>query len=628
MDYETLKNCFVAVFEHYKTTEKKIFVVHALRNDFAEFVSFLIQNIQEEERHISYNGLGFDAQITEYILADWEDWIKLTSEEIANEIYLKAQYVINQSSNKDWLDFYEGNMQIPQLDVFKLNHWDNPAKRSSLKWIQFSMDWHNLQDMPIHHSTEITTQEELDMIIHYCINDVQSTKKILYKSKKQIALRKDLTKEYKLNLYSASEPRISKELFLHFLSKATGLRKNEIKYSRTKRNEIVLKNIILPYIKFTHPELQKLLEDFNKIIVDPENTKGSIKLSVPYKGVKIDYGLGGVHGARESGLYEASEGMTIMTSDVTSYYPNLAIRNKWAPAHIPKEEFCKLYEWFFEERKKIPKSDPRNYVYKIILNSTYGLSNDKYSFLYDPQFTMQITVNGQLSLTMLCEMIMERIPGATLLMLNTDGLETMIPNEFIDDYMEVCKEWEEMTMLNLEHDEYQKLVLGDVNNYIAVFKNGKTKCKGRFEFEDLALHKNKSHLIIPKGIYNYFVNDIPPEQYLEQNRNIFDYCIGKKIKGAWYFKELSTQNGEYVEENLQKTIRYYVSKSGSKILKCHKTDGRELRTEAGKWLQTVFNVYKERPWEEYNVDDQYYLQAIYKEIENIAGARVKQLSMF
>ena len=82
--------------------------------------------------------------------------------------------------------------------------------------------------------------------------------------------------------------------------------------------------------------------------------------------------------------------MIIMSSDVVSFYPNLGIRNKWAPAHLPQETFCQLYEWFFEERKKIPKKDPKNYVYKIILNSTYGLSNDENSFLYDPEFTMRI----------------------------------------------------------------------------------------------------------------------------------------------------------------------------------------------------------------------------------------------
>ena len=89
----------------------------------------------------------------------------------------------------------------------------------------------------------------------------------------------------------------------------------------------------------------------------------------------------------------------------------------------------------------------------------------------------------------------------------------------------------EITQLQLEHDEYQKMIVPDVNNYIAVFKYkevnkeewlklqkdnpeyqykrkdgkfyvAKTKCKGRFEFEDLALHKNKSFQIIPKAIFN------------------------------------------------------------------------------------------------------------------------------
>jgi DNA polymerase elongation subunit (family B) len=82
--------------------------------------------------------------------------------------------------------------------------------------------------------------------------------------------------------------------------------------------------------------------------------------------------------------------MIIVSSDVTSFYPNLAIRNGWSPAHLPKKEFCTLYEWFFDERKKISKKDIRNYVYKIILNSTYGLSNDETCFLYDPEFTMRI----------------------------------------------------------------------------------------------------------------------------------------------------------------------------------------------------------------------------------------------
>ena len=68
MDYETLCNCFIAVFEHYKTEERHLFVVCEQRNDFPEFVTFLRKNVTENQWHISYNGLAFDAQITQYVL--------------------------------------------------------------------------------------------------------------------------------------------------------------------------------------------------------------------------------------------------------------------------------------------------------------------------------------------------------------------------------------------------------------------------------------------------------------------------------------------------------------------------------------------------------------------------------
>ena len=103
-------------------------------------------------------------------------------------------------------DYPLWKMKIGQIDLFKMHHWDNPAKRSSLKWIQYSMDWENMLDMPIHHETEIKTLEEIDTILNYNINDVKSTKEIFKRSTEQIQLRKELTKTYGVNLYSASEP--------------------------------------------------------------------------------------------------------------------------------------------------------------------------------------------------------------------------------------------------------------------------------------------------------------------------------------------------------------------------------------------------------------------------------------
>jgi hypothetical protein len=626
MDYETLSNCFIAVFEDIKSEDREIFVIHESRNDIVPFLTFLMKNIELDEWHVSFNGLGFDSQITEHFIANGHDLLDMSGEEIARFAYDKAQDVIRRQNEGEFLQFSPRDLKIKQVDVFKLNHWDNPAKRSSLKWIQFSMDWKNIIDMPIHHSSEIRA-DQIDSIITYCINDVKSTKEIMKRSKEQINLRRALTEEYNIDLFSASEPRISKELFMHFLSKQTGIKKYELKQMRTHRPKITVNDIILPYIDFKTATFQNLLKKFKEVVIYPGETKGGFKYSVQYKGVKTDYGLGGIHGARTSKVYQSTEDMVIMTSDVTSFYPNLAIRNKWSPGHLPQAEFCTLYEWFFEERKKIPKKDPKNYVYKIILNSTYGLSNDANAFLYDPEFTMRITINGQLSLTMLYEMICEEIPGAIPLMQNTDGLETMIPREYVDKYMEICARWEKITNLQLEHDTYSKIVLGDVNNYIAVTEDGKSKCKGRFEYDNLALHKNKSFLIIPKALHAYFVEGIEPEQFMEQNQNIFDYCGGVKIKGDWKFIEHSIVNGEFHKNNLQHTIRYYISNNGSKIVKTNLLDGREIQIESGPWMQTVFIDYEEKKFSDYNINLKFYLEKVKKEIEGLEPNR-NQLSLF
>jgi len=616
MDYETLSNCFIGVFESVKSEEQEIFVCHKSKNDILELVTFFERNIALQEWHVSFNGLAFDSQITEHVLRNKEQLLEMDGEAIARWAYDKAQEIIRKQNEGEFSEFSPRDLQIRQVDVFKLNHWDNPAKRSSLKWIQFSMDWHNIVDMPLHHSTEVVAQQ-IPVIIRYCINDVKSTKEIMLLSKGQIELRKNLTEEYNIDLFSASEPRISKELFLMFLSQQTGIKKWELRQMRTNRPKIVVNDIILPYIQFKTATFQNLLKKFRDVTIYPGETKGGFKYSVQYRGVKTDYGLGGIHGARSSRVYESDADMVIMTSDVTSFYPNLAIRNKWAPAHLPQKEFCELYEWFFDERKKIPKKDPKNYVYKIILNSTYGLSNDANSFLYDPEFTMRITINGQLSLTMLYEMLLEEIPEAIPLMQNTDGLETMIPRDKVDRYMEICAEWEKITNLQLEHDTYSKIVLGDVNNYIAITEDGKSKCKGRFEYENLALHKNKSFLIIPKALHAYFVNGISPEVFLKYNRDIFDYCGGVKIKGDWKFVEHRIVNQQYVTHDLQHTIRYYITKKGSKIVKTNLLDGREIQVESGKWLQKVFTNYVEEPFDNYEVNYDFYLEKIKKEIEGL-----------
>lgn len=633
-DLETLINCFVGVFESYADTTKRIFVIHPLKNDFSELISFLEECKKDKCWFFGYNNIAFDSQIIEHILENKSKYALLSPEEITKNIHDYAQRVIEKSNRGEWLDYAQWKLSMSQVDIYKLNHWDNDAKRTSLKWVQYGMDWHNVEEMPHPHYKPVNGMDTLKKIIKYCINDVGSTKALFLNEnmKKQINLRAKLSREYGLNLYSASEPGISKEMFIHFLSKKLRTEKKFLKDLRTKRDYVAINELILPYIKFETPQFTNMLSWFKKLVIEITDTKiEGPKHTMLYKGVKTIYALGGIHGCTKSGIYESSDTHAIVTADVTSFYPNLAIRNRWSPEHIPKAEFCELYEWFFEERKKYSKKDPLNYLFKIILNSTYGLSKNRHSFLYDPELTFRITVNGQLLLSMLYEMISIAIPDAVPIMQNTDGLEFKIRRESIPIFENICKEWELMTNLQLETDTYSKMIIRDVNNYIAVYskEDKEPKCKGAFEWENLPLHKNKSFLVVTKAIYAYFIKGIKPDDYLETNNNIFDYCAGVKIKGDWFFVQRYIKNGIYNEDKLQKLVRYYIATAGVKLFKCN-PDGRDFQVEAGHWIQRVFNKYVELPFEEYGINKKYYLEQIYQEIANIEGSKkeLTQTSLF
>jgi hypothetical protein len=420
----------------------------------------------------------------------------------------------------------------------------------------------------------------------------------------------------------------------------------DFKTLRTFRESIVVKDIILPYTKFQTPDFQGLLDSFNELVIDPLKTKDAFKYCIKTRGITIDYGLGGVHGATVPGIYKTDQEFSLESFDVTSFYPNLAIENKWSPAHIPVDIFCDQYSWFFKERVKIPKKDPVNYLFKIILNSAYGLTNEKNSPFYDPLMTMAITINGQLSLMMLFEDIMVNIPEAKPVLVNTDGAEFLIPKNKLHIYKECCERWEKTTKLSLEYETYKQLIIRDVNNYIGIFKEKEcssedfakiqkenyfpcrqdgdkyyynpTKCKGiAFEFKDLALHKNKSFLITRKALYNYFVFGKLPEQTLKNNKNIFDYCGGVKTSSEWKLVALCNYDGNVVENPLQKVTRYYISKKGCKLIKVNTIDGRKIQQHSGNVYQTVYNVHDEHEWTSYDINEKFYLDAIYEEINNI-----------
>jgi len=633
-DYETIVDCFLGIFEDFDSDKRRVFIISDFRNDFSKMLKFFDENIKNGDWHYGFNCDKFDGQITQFMLKFRKPLESLPTSQLITTIYQYAQETIRKSNANEYLDFKPENFQIKTIDIMSLNNWDSNAKRASLKWVQYTMDWDDIREMPYPHYEPVKYLGKFQKIVEYCFNDVHSTKAIfLHKNSEgkqemleNIKMRKEFSEKYGLHLYSAPEPRIAKEIFLHLLAKKMECPAEEIKRLRSYRKSVAIKNILLPYIKFDTPEFKAAFNWEKSLDIEIDNSRNVSEEEEKEKGpsyeftigtTKTKYGMGGLHGCNVPGVYESTDETVIVSVDVESYYPNLGIRNKWSPAHLPQSIFCELYEWMFNERKKYKKGSALNYLYKIILNATYGLSKNIYSFLYDPMYTYRITFNGQLLLSMLYERVLTRIPHAVPLMQNTDGMEFIIDRRYVDEFHKICADWEKLTKLHLEDTTYSKMIIADVNNYIALHDDPKEKPKrkGRFQFNNLPLHKNKSFLVIPKAISAYFIDGIDPKDYVYNCQSILDFCGGVKTSKKYELYELYVEKGIYKEIKHKKIARYFVSKNGTKLVKRSVTDGSDNQVEAD-YLTTLYNTISNCNWKE-ELNYRFYLNKIQAEIDNI-----------
>ena len=170
----------------------------------------------------------------------------------------------------------------------------------------------------------------------------------------------------------------------------------------------------------------------------------------------------------------------------------------------------------------------------------------------------------------------------------------------------------------------------DVNNYMAIYKEGEPKKKGLFE-TSMAYHKNPSSLIIPKALEQYFVNNLTPTDYINSaDRSIFDFCNGVKKKSNFKLNLLKNYSGVQLCEEQQKVTRYIISKQtdNSGMLVKDFDDGRRVSVEANKLVIPLnsINLENQNPLE-YPIDFDHYTRETNKLIE-IINPSVKQQTLF
>jgi len=620
-DIETLSNCFTYTAIDRNSNEIIKFIIWKENNQIYE----LLTHLNNCAGQIGFNNLNFDYPVIHYIIKERNKLVSLDGDKIAKLIYKKAQSVISQ----EYSAIKEDEVIIPQLDLFRIWHYDNKARMTGLKKLEIAMNFPNVQDMPYPHDYKVKTKKEVEEILDYNLNDVEATKKFYEKTKDKLELRKGLQTKYGLNCLNYPDSKIGEQLMLKLYCHYTQQDEEKIKRLRTKRNLFKFSECIPNYIKFETLEFNQLLDYLKGIEVT--ELKESFKYSFEYNGFTFDLGTGGIHGCIKPGVYKSNENEIIVDADVASLYPSLAVTLGLYPEHLGSQ-FPQIYEegilkprLFAKEKIDGKMRDPiMADGFKLSANSVYGKSNSEYSFLCDPLYTLKTTLAGQVALCMLSEMLMTKVPNLTMLQINTDGLTVSIPVEHKRLYWEICQEWEAKTALVLEYVAYSQMIIRDVNNYIAVTeKGGKIKYKGTFKpnsemIKDGEYHKSLSQGIVSLAVSDYFLKGIPVEKTIKENKDIYLFCKTFNSTHGWVCEilDIDDKGNESNHQKQQKTNRYFLSKSGSRFRKLK--DDRIIEVEANKTVK-IFNKYYEASFEEYDIDYDYYIDECYKIIHRIDG---------
>ncbi len=585
-DIETYPNVFTLAVEHADAPLRWMFEISDWRNDSRDIIAFLQHLKQTDARMVGFNNLGFDYPILHMLIR--------MGRSDAKTLYQKAQSIIasQDGDGSRWMHLVKPSDQfVTQIDLFKIHHFDNKARATSLKVLEFNMRADSIEDLPFPVGT-VLTHEQAQVLKKYNQHDVAQTKAFYHHSKNMIAFREELTRKYARDFTNHNDTKIGKDYFVMKLEEAGVACYDYGDKGRTprqtKRPVIHLRDAILPWINFGTPEFNRVMGWLKEQSIT--ETKGVFTdLTASVNGFTFVFGLGGIHGSVESEVVESDAENVIVDLDVTSYYPNLAITNGFHPQHLGKE-FVAIYKHLFEQRKQYPKKSAESAMLKLALNGVYGDSNNQFSVFYDPLFTMSITLNGQLLLCLLAEGLMT-IPGLRLIQVNTDGLTVRVPRKMKVMVDMVRAAWQECTGLSLEEVVYSAMMIRDVNNYIAIYEDGGTKRKGAYEWK-VGWHQNAGGLVIPKVAEKVLVEGAPIRQTVMQWPDIMDFMLRTKIQRGSY---LAIEWGDQQPQQLQNTTRYYVAEGGGRLFKWMpplkgKQEWRKFGVESGWGVQPCNDI--------------------------------------
>ena len=498
-DLEVFKYNFMITWLDTKT--RKFHTIHDDRDKFKE-----MYDKYKNEIWVSYNGRQYDVPVMQAILAGFDPF------EITN-------WIINKG-RKGW-EFSSLLRNYPILN------YDTMIGFRGLKELEGFMGIDIKETSVPFDIDRPLTKSEIQEVIEYNKADVWATFLVFLENKHEFESHMGLIKEFNLPLWmiSKTKAQISAEIL------------NARRPDKPWDDEF---DIVFPdalelgryeYVKDHFIDWSKNVKDYNKV-----------ELKTDIGGIPHVVAIGGLHGARDKYM---DTGHFILI-DAESYYPYSMVNYKYLSRNVANP---KKFETILKERLEMKANkDPREQPRKIVLNSTFGASKDKWNKLYDPRQANSLCIANQLFLIDLIDKLEDY---CQIIQSNTDGILIKLYNESDEDMIKsIISKWEERTKFKMSYEYFNKIIQKDVNNYIFV-ADDYIVTKGAWVKK---LSKLDNDLpIVNKAIVDYFTKGISPRETIYGSDKLIDFQKITKISNKYDF-------GFHENGSGQDVYRYQVPK--------------------------------------------------------------------
>lgn len=678
-DIEVFQNIFHCSVKDTETNTIYKFEISERKNQLRELVKFFKQvnkyitwgeyytttrQIESNIIFCGYNNLHYDNPIINYIIEYEDTLMNYNVFTICSSIFnLSKTITTSKEDNIDAWKHWKYQIWFDTFDILTMLY--SNKLRVGLKEIQVTMQYPNVQEF-VCDWTKPLPLEDFDSMIDYNINDIESTSELLNRCKDAVDLRIAIEDEYGVRVLSKDGVNIGMKILTQKYLEKTGLTWWDIEGLRSPMDYIPLKDIILPFIKYDSPILNRVLEDMKSQVVSP-GRKG-YENNFVFAGLRYTVGVGGIHSKNDPEIIIPKEDEMLIDIDVASLYPSMLIEYGFYPKHLGPE-FLEVYSQIKNERIEAKHNGDKvkNETLKLALNGLSGNLQNEHNFCYSPEAVMKIRINGQLLLLMLAEKLTQ--VGCRIIQANTDGLFVLLKKDNYQQVNTICRDWEQLTKLTLEEERFEAMYQYAINDYIAVttlypdmkkrFLSGETlirkstkkpytcieeiqedfiKTKGMF-ITKVLLGKGLSAKIIPEAIIKYFVDGIPVEQTIKECKDIKKFLMSEKTGKQWHV--------EYMNKEQQRTNRFYASTNGGYLWKWKDTGHKEgeiitytepyvgehkYKASARQYQNmltasgvTLLNKFDDKPIEERKINYRYYLREALKIIEEL---QPRQLELF